>query len=91
MAQFCLIFPLKREFLYGRNTVDGKFFVTARGWEDLSEILKSYEELQVEIGEELIGEFLRKKRKLQEILPVITDCMRSINLIIRYRKFLMEM
>ena len=43
------------------NTVDGKFFVTARGWEDLSEILKSYEELQVEIGEELIGEFLQKE------------------------------
>lgn len=64
--------------------------MTARGWEDLSEILKSYEELQVEIGEKLIGEFLQK-RKLQEILPVITDCMRSINLIIRYRKFLMEM
>ena len=64
--------------------------MTARGWEDLSEILKSYEELQVEIGEELIGEFLQK-RKLQEILPVITDCMRSINLIIRYRKFLMLM
>ena len=37
------------------------FFVTARGWEDLSEILKSYEELQVEIGEELIGEFLQKE------------------------------
>ena len=36
-------------------------FVTARGWEDLSEILKSYEELQVEIGEELIGEFLQKE------------------------------
>ena len=40
------------------NTVDGKFFVTARGWEDLSEILKAYEELGVEITENLIGEYL---------------------------------
>ena len=62
MAQFCPIFPFKKENFYMvENTVDGKFFVTARGWEDLSEILKSYEELQVEIGEELIGEFLQKE------------------------------
>ena len=51
----------KENFYMVENTVDGKFFVTARGWEDLSEILKSYEELQVEIGEELIGEFLQKE------------------------------
>ena len=38
--------------------MDGKFFVTARGWEDLSEILKAYEELGVEITENLIGEYL---------------------------------
>lgn len=61
MAQFCPIFPLKREFLYGRKYSRWQVFVTARGWEDLSEILKSYEELQVEIGEELIGEFLQKE------------------------------
>ena len=51
----------KENFYVVENTVDGKFFVTARGWEDLSEILKSYEELQVEISEELIGEFLQKE------------------------------
>ena len=32
--------------------------MTARGWEDLSEILKAYEELGVEITENLIGEYL---------------------------------
>lgn len=26
----------KRKFLQGGNTVDGKIFATARGWEDLS-------------------------------------------------------
>lgn len=49
----------KKEHFYSvENTVDGKFFVTARGWEDLSEILKAYEELGVEITENLIGEYL---------------------------------
>ena len=50
----------RKNFYRVENTVDGKIFATARGWEDLSEILKSYEELQVEIGEELIGEFLQR-------------------------------
>ena len=51
----------KENFYIVENTVDGKFFVTARGWEDLSELLKSYEELQVEVTEEIIGEFLQKE------------------------------
>ena len=53
----------KENFYMVENTVDGKFFVTARGWEDLSEILKSYEELQVEYqAEELhLEEFLQKE------------------------------
>ena len=50
---------MKKDHFYSvENTVDGKFFVTARGWEDLSEILKAYEELGVEITENLIGEYL---------------------------------
>ena len=33
---------MKKDHFYSvENTVDGKFFVTARGWEDLSEILKA--------------------------------------------------
>ena len=50
---------MKKDHFYSvENTVDGKFFVTARGWEDLSEILKAYEELGVEITENLVGEYL---------------------------------
>lgn len=51
----------KENFCVIENTVDGKFFVTARGWEDLSEILKSYEELQVKIQESLISQFIQKE------------------------------
>ena len=50
----------KNNFYAVENTVDGKFFVTARGWEDLSRLLQSYEKLGIGISEELVEEFLQK-------------------------------
>lgn len=41
--------------------VDGMQFVTARGWEDLSHLLKLYEELQLQINETIVYEFLHHK------------------------------
>ena len=38
--------------------VDGLKFVTARGWEDLSNLMELYEEMQIPVTEEVIGEFL---------------------------------
>ena len=53
---------LKPENFYlVENTVDGKYFVTARGWEDLSEILKSYEEANVPVKEDLVIQYLQKE------------------------------
>lgn len=51
----------KDQFYTVENTADGKFFVTARGWEDLSEILKSYEALDIETGWELMIQYLQKE------------------------------
>lgn len=51
----------KENFYLVENTVDGKFFVTARGWEDLSEILKSYEELGIPITKALVVQYLQKE------------------------------
>lgn len=39
--------------------VDGLLFVTARGWEDLSNLMDVYEQLQLPMNEETIHEFLR--------------------------------
>ena len=49
------------------NTVDGKFFVTARGWEDLSRLLQSYEKLGIGISEELVEEFLQKEETARDL------------------------
>lgn len=38
--------------------VDGMQFVTARGWEDLSNLMEVYEQMQLMVDETIIGEFL---------------------------------
>ena len=39
--------------------VEGTRFVTARGWEDLSNLLDTYEKLGLQADEELIGEYIQ--------------------------------
>lgn len=40
------------------TTVDGKNFVTARGWEDLSELLYAYERLAIKVDKDTIVQYL---------------------------------
>lgn len=47
-----------RNFYRVEADVDGLRFVTARGWEDLSNLMYVYEEMQIPVDEEIIGEFL---------------------------------
>lgn len=51
----------KEHFYVMENTPEERHFVTARGWEDLSELLKTYEELGVEVTEALMGQFLQQR------------------------------
>lgn len=39
--------------------VDGLQFVTARGWEDLSNLIKTYKQLEIPVTEEIVKEFLQ--------------------------------
>ena len=61
------------------SDVDGLKFVTARGWEDLSVLLKTYEELGFEITEDIIYEYLRDK-------DVAGDFLSFYDLYMKYRK-----
>lgn len=47
--------------------VDGLQFVTARGWEDLSRLMDSYEELELPVTEEIVYEFLRHRDVAQDV------------------------
>lgn len=53
-------------FYYAKREQKTLHFVTARGWEDLSDILTVYEEQGTEIDVELIGQYLQCEEIAQE-------------------------
>ncbi len=58
---------LKKEYFYKiETTVNGRSYVTARGWEDLSEILYLYEEEGMKADEGLVGQYIRNERVVKE-------------------------
>lgn len=51
---------IKKEYFYDiQTTVDGKIFVTARGWEDLSRMMETYEALNIPVSEQLIIQYVQ--------------------------------
>ena len=51
---------IKKDNFYSIKTdVDGRSFVTARGWEDLSRVMKVHEKLGMSIDENLCGQYLQ--------------------------------
>lgn len=71
---------IKKKFFYSiRMDLSGKYFVTARGWEDLSLSIKAYERLGIKITQEHILEFLQDP----EIAKDFSD---YYSLFLRYRE-----
>ena len=62
----------KDEFYRIETTVDGKSFVTARGWSDLSDMLQLYEKNGIEADEKLIGQYVQN-RKIAKNFAVYYD------------------
>ena len=56
----------KEDFYQVETTVKGRSYITARGWEDLSEMLKLYEEEQITVEESFVGQYLRHERVVRE-------------------------
>ncbi|HWP51235.1 MAG TPA: AAA family ATPase [Clostridia bacterium] len=54
---------IKKENFYRIETsVDGVEFATARGWEDLSELLLVYEKLGLKLNREVVGQYIQLPR-----------------------------
>lgn len=54
---------IKRNNFYDiASTVDGKTFVTARGWDDLSQMIYLYEKNDIEVDIKLISQYLQNKK-----------------------------
>lgn len=49
----------KEDFYSIRTEVEEKYFVTARGWEDLSRMIKAYEKLQLPVTKDLVVQYLQ--------------------------------
>ncbi len=56
-----------QNFYKAEADVDGIQFVTARGWEDLSCLLKAYNELGTDIDEEIIYEFVQHREVAKDV------------------------
>ncbi len=51
---------IRRDYFYRmETTVDGKVFATARGWEDLSQLLKTYERLGKRADREVVHQYIQ--------------------------------
>lgn len=58
---------LKREYFYRIETqVHGKSYITARGWEDLSQTLSLYEDEGIAVDETLIGQYIKNETVTRE-------------------------
>lgn len=58
---------IRRDHFYQvEQTGEGKSFVTARGWEDLSQLIASYEELEIPVTRQVIAQYLQKEDVARE-------------------------
>ena len=56
----------KADFYKIETTVDGKSFVTARGWSDLSDMIHLYEKNGITVDEKLIGQYVQNRKIAKE-------------------------
>ena len=52
----------KADFYQVETTVDGKRFVTARGWSDLSDMIRLYEQHELAVDENLVSQYLQDRK-----------------------------
>lgn len=56
----------KENFYRMETTVDGKQFVTARGWQDLSEVIYAYERLGLTMDREVVIQYLQHPKTAKD-------------------------
>ena len=56
----------KENFYCVRNTADGKVFATARGWEDLSNLMFVYEKLNKTVDFDVIYQYIQNKKTARD-------------------------
>ena len=58
---------IKKAYFYSvETTIDGKSFVTPRGWEDLSKMLHLFEQHSLKVDEDLVIQYLQNRKIAKE-------------------------
>lgn len=58
---------IKKAYFYSvETTIDGKSFVTPRGWEDLSKMLRLFEQHNLKVDEDLVIQYLQNRKIAKE-------------------------
>ena len=58
---------IKKAYFYSvETTIDGKSFVTPRGWEDLSKMLHLFEQNKLKVDEDLVSQYLQNRKIAKE-------------------------
>ena len=71
---------IKKEHFYAiETTVDGLQFATARGWEDLSELILVYEKLGLKVDRQVVGQYIQLPR-------IAKDFANYLELYYKYRR-----
>ncbi len=69
----------KENFYRIETTVDGKYFATARGWEDLSQLIQTYEYLGKMVDREVISQYIQHQK-------IAKDFANYLELYYKYKK-----
>lgn len=60
---------INKDYFYSvETTVKGKNYITARGWEDLSEMIKLYEESNLPVRKTLVEQYIRNEKVVREFI-----------------------
>ena len=82
MEQFFSYLEIKKNNFYSVvSDLDGKRFVTARGWEDLSQVMKVYEQLGFAIDYDFVVQYLQDEE-------IARDFAAYYELYNKYKKYL---
>ena len=64
----------RKNFYRMENTVDGRIFATARGWEDLSRLIQVYETLDKEVDREVVYQYIQHPMIAKDFAAYLALC-----------------
>lgn len=73
------LFNRSDKFYVVKNTSENKMFVTARGWEDMSDMLNAYENLKLEITVDFVQQYIQHPDIAQDFIEYYYRYIRCVN------------